>query len=327
MPDLKTKLYQMFILGTEGGKYRQALKNGLGGIIFFTRDIQNKEQFKQLINNIKKDSIIPPFLSIDQEGGRVERTENIHNGKKYLSAKFAYEKGKKYLEEQTRQIALELKEYGINLNFAPCIDVNTNPDNPIIGERAFSSNPDEVIEAEKIVSKTYLHTGILPCVKHYPGHGDANADSHLTLPQIDLTLEQMEQTHIKPFKSAIENGIDMVMVAHLHCTCFEKEPIPTSLSKNAIDYLHNELKFNGIAISDDMVMKGVADFGETQACIMGIEAGLNMFIYRYSDNKTINLIENVYKIAENDKILQKNIENSYEKIIKLKENNPNIFVI
>ena len=327
MPDLKTKLYQMFILGTEGGKYRQALKNGLGGIIFFTRDIQNKEQFKQLINNIKKDSIIPPFLSIDQEGGRVERTENIHNGKKYLSAKFAYEKGKKYLEEQTRQIALELKEYGINLNFAPCIDVNTNPDNPIIGERAFSSNPDKVIEAEKIVSKTYLQTGILPCVKHYPGHGDANADSHLTLPQIDLTLEQMEQTHIKPFKSAVENGIDMVMVAHLHCTCFEKEPIPTSLSKKAIDYLRNKLKFNGIAISDDMVMKGVADFGETQACIMGIKAGLNMFIYRYSDNKTINLIENVYKIAKNDETLQKNIENSYEKIIKLKENNPNIFVI
>lgn len=327
MPDLKTKLYQMFILGTEGGNYTKALKNGLGGIIFFTRDIQNKEQFKQLINNIKKDSIIPPFLSIDQEGGRVERTENIHNGKKYLSAKFAYEKGKKYLEEQTRQIALELKEYGINLNFAPCIDVNTNPDNPIIGERAFSSNPDEVIEAEKIVSGTYSQNGILPCVKHFPGHGDANADSHLTLPQIDLTLEQMEQTHIKPFKSAVENGIDMVMVAHLHCTCFEKEPIPTSLSKKAIDYLRNKLKFNGIAISDDMVMKGVADFGETQACIMGIKAGLNMFIYRYSDNKTINLIENVYKIAENDETLQKNIENSYEKIIKLKENNPNIFVI
>ncbi len=319
MPDLKTKLYQMFILGTEGGNYTKALKNGLGGIIFFTKDIQNKEQFKQLINNIKKDSIIPPFLSIDQEGGRVERTENIHNGKKYLSAQFAYEKGKKYLEEQTRQIALELKEYGINLNFAPCIDVNTNPDNPIIGERAFSSNPDEVIEAEKIVSKTYLQTGILPCVKHYPGHGDANADSHLTLPKIDQTLKQMEQTHIKPFKSAVENGIDMVMVAHLHCTCFEKELIPTSLSKNAIDYLHNELKFNGIAISDDMVMKGVADFGETQACIMGIKAGLNMFIYRYSDNKTINLIENVYKIAENDETLQKNIENSYEKIIKLKK--------
>lgn len=327
MPDLRTQLYQMFILGTEGGSYTQALKNGLGGVIFFTKDIQTKEQFQNLIKDIKKESLIPPFLSIDQEGGRVERTENIHNGKKYLSAKFAYEKGEKYLAEQTLQIAQELKEYGINLNFAPCIDVNTNPDNPIIGERAFSSIPEEVIEAEKIVSKTYKENNILPCVKHFPGHGDANADSHLTLPEIDLSLQKMEQTHIKPFKSAIENGIDMVMVAHLHCSCFEKEPIPTSLSKTAIDYLRNELGFEGIAISDDMVMKGVADFGEESACIMGIKAGLNMFIYRYSDDKTINLIENVLKVAKSDKILQKNIQNSYKKIINLKKNNPNMFVI
>lgn len=318
MPDLKTQLYQMFILGTEGGNYTQALKEGLGGVIFFTKDIQTKEQIKNLIKNIKKESLIPPFLAIDQEGGRVERTENIHNGKKYLSAKYAYAKGEKYLAEQTKEIAQELKEYGINLNFAPCTDVNTNPDNPIIGERAFSSNPDDVIKAEKIVSKTYAENGILPCVKHFPGHGDANADSHLTLPKIDLPLKEMEQTHIKPFKSAIENGIDMVMLAHLHCTCFEKEPIPTSLSKTAIDYLRNELHFDGIAISDDMVMKGVADFGETEACIMGIKAGLNMFIYRYSDDKTINLIENVLNVAKNDKNLQKNIENSYKKIINLK---------
>lgn len=327
MPDLRTKLYQMFILGTEGENYVDALKNGLGGIIFFTKDIQTEKQFKTFIKEIKNDALIPPFLSIDQEGGRVERTENLHNGKKYLSAKYAFEKGEEFLAQQTKEIAQELKGYGINLNFAPCIDVNTNPDNPIIGERGFSSNPNEVIKAEKIVSKTYKENGILPCVKHFPGHGDASADSHLTLPQIDLTLDEMERIHIKPFKSAIENGAEMVMVAHLHCTCFEKKPIPTSLSKTAIDYLRNDLHFEGIAISDDMVMKGVADFGEESACIMGIKAGLNMFIYRYSDDKTINIIEDVYKIAKNDKILQKNIEISYEKIIKLKENNPDMFVI
>lgn len=145
------------------------------------------------------------------------------------------------------------------MNFAPCIDTNTNPKNPIIGERAFSSNPDEVIAGESVVSKVYRQKGILPCVKHFPGHGDANADSHLSLPKIDLSLPDMEQTHIKPFKAAIDNGIEMIMVAHLHCTCFEKEPIPTSLSKNAISYLRNTLNFDGVAISDDMVMKGVAD--------------------------------------------------------------------
>ncbi len=315
---LREKLYQMFILGLEGGEYEYALQQGLGGVIFFSKDIHSENQFKELIKNIKTKSLIPPFLSIDQEGGRVERTENIHGGKKYLSAKFAFEKGEDFLAEQTKQIARELKSYGINLNFAPCIDVNTNPDNPIIGERAFSSKPDEVIKGEEIVSKIYRDNGIIPCVKHYPGHGDANTDSHLTLPKINLTLEQMEQTHIKPFKYAIQNKADMIMAAHLHCTCFEQKEIPTSLSENALSFLRNNLEFNGVIISDDMVMKGVARFGQLDACIMGIKAGLNMFIYRNSDTSTINMIEELYKIAKNDNELKNKIEDSYNRICKLK---------
>lgn len=319
MADLKEKLNQMFILGTKGEFYKQLLPQGLGGIIFFTEDIKTSEQFKNLTSEIKSISKIPPFLSIDQEGGRVERTENIHNGKKYFSAKFAFEKGIDFLRNQTKEISEELKSYGINLNFAPCIDTNTNPDNPIIGERAFSSNPDDVITGEEIVSQTYIKNGIIPCVKHFPGHGDANSDSHLTLPMIDLSLDEMENTHIKPFKSAIQNGIEMIMAAHLHCTCFEKDPIPASISKNAISYLRNKLNFNGIIISDDMVMKGVADFGEIEACEMGIKAGLNMFIYRFSDKKTIDIIESIYEKALSDNELKKNIEQSHEKIINLKK--------
>lgn len=320
MAELKEQLYQMFILGLEGEGYKQALKEGLGGVIFFTKDIHTPEQFRTLINEIKQNAKIPPFLSIDQEGGRVERTENIHSGKKYLSAKFAYEKGEKFLTAQTNQIAQELNSYGINLNFAPCIDTNTNPNNPIIGERAFSSNPDEVIKGEKIVSEIYRQNNIIPCVKHFPGHGNADSDSHLTLPVINLTLDKMEETHIKPFKAAVNNGIEMVMAAHLHCTCFEKEAIPTSLSKNALSYLRNKLKFNGVIISDDMVMKGVCTFGNTQACEMGIRAGLNMFIYRYSDIKTLNIIEEIYQKAIIDKELEENIKKSYTKIMDLKNN-------
>ena len=316
--DIRTKLYQMFILGTDGCGYNDALKNGLGGIIFFTKDIQSPEQFRKLINDIKSASVISPFLSIDQEGGRVERTENIHSGKKYLSAKFAYEKGDEFLQTQTKEIADELKSFGINMNFAPCIDVNTNPDNPIIGERAFSSDTDEVIKAEKIVSQTYRQNGIIPCVKHFPGHGDANADSHLTLPEINLSLEEMEKTHIKPFAYAARN-IEMVMVAHLHCTCFEKNIIPTSLSKNAISYLRNNLGFKGVTISDDMIMRGVANFGAIEACEMGIRAGLNMFIYRNSNPETIHIIETIAEKASKDNELKDNIEKSYEKIIALKE--------
>lgn len=318
--DLRTKLYQMFILGLEGGEYLDALSRGLGGVIFFTKDIQSVEQFKALVNGIKNNvnNIYPPFLSVDQEGGRVERTENIHGGKKYLSAKYAFEKGLDFLESQTERIACELRDYGINLNFAPCIDTNTNPNNPIIGERAFSSFPDEVIAGEKVVSKIYRKNKIIPCVKHFPGHGDANADSHLTLPEINLSLNEMIKFHIKPFAEAVKNGAEMIMVAHLHCSCFEKEKIPTSLSKNAISFLRNNLGYDGVIISDDMVMKGVADFGEIDACIMGIKAGINLFIYRYSDKKTIDIIEQVYKKALQDEELRKNIQYSFDKIINLK---------
>ena len=316
--DIKQKLYQMFILGIDGNGYKKALENNLGGIIFFTNDIKSKEQFKKLISDIKLLCNTVPFLSIDQEGGRVERTENIHNGKKYLSAKYAFEKGENFLRKQTAEIAQELKDYGINLNFAPCIDVNTNPNNPIIGERAFSSNADDVIKCEKIVSQTYRENGIIPCAKHFPGHGDANADSHLTLPEINLSLEEMEKTHIKPFKACAKT-IEMVMVAHLHCTCFEEDVIPTSLSKKAIDYLRNTLGFEGVAISDDMIMKGVADFGAEQACEMGIRAGLNMFIYRNSNPETIEIIETIAKKALTDKELRENIEKSYDKIMQLKQ--------
>ncbi len=318
--DLKTKLYQMFILGTDGNGYKEALKNGLGGMIFFTKDIHTQKQFRELVSEIKSEALIKPFLSIDQEGGRVERTENIHKGKKYLSAKFAFEKGEIFLEKQTLEIANELKSYGLNLNFAPCIDVNTNPNNPIIGERAFSNNVEDVIKGEKIVSQTYRENGIIPCVKHFPGHGDANADSHLTLPEIDLPLDEMEKTHIRPFEACAKN-IEMVMVAHLHCTCFEKENIPTSLNKKAISYLRNKLGFKGVAISDDMVMKGVAMQGNTpsEVCEKGIRAGLNMFIYRNSLPETIEIIETIAQKATVDKELKQNIEKSFELISSLKQ--------
>ena len=308
-------IYQMFILGT--GEYlHQALEKGLGGVIFFTKDIDSENQFKTLINNIKKTAIIPPFLSIDQEGGRVERTENIHP--RYISARYAFEKGEQFLAQQTETIAHELNSYGINLNFAPVADVNTNPNNPIIGERAFADNPEDVCIGVKIVTNVLRKNNIIPCVKHYPGHGDADKDSHLTLPKINLPMTEMESIHIKPFKNAIENNIEMIMAAHLHCTCFDNETIPSSLSKNAIGYLRNNLKYNGVVISDDMVMKGVQDYGILESIIAGINAGLDMFIFREADEKTFNAINNLVKIIYDDKLLQERIIKSNERINSLK---------
>ena len=313
--EIVQKLYQMFVLGCKGNNLENALNKGLGGVIFFKDDIQSKEDFKNLIKSLACHAKTMPFFSIDQEGGRVERTENIWGGKRYLSAKFAYEKGEDFLRNQTQAISDELKEYGINLNFAPCCDTNTNPNNPIIGERAFSSNPDEVIKGAKIVLDVYEKNGIIPCIKHFPGHGDADCDSHLTLPRINLSLEEMEKTHIKPFKAMIKRGVDMVMVAHLHCTCFNKDVIPTSLSKEAIECLRKD--YDGVICSDDMVMKALDNY--ENACETAIRAGVNLFLYRFSDDKTIEVIENIAQKVKNDKTLQNCIEASYDKIIKLKQ--------
>lgn len=304
-------IYQMFILGT-GEALDESLKKGLGGVIFFTKDIQSREQFKNLVSGIKSKSLIPPFLSIDQEGGRVERTENVHP--RYLSPRFAFQKGENFLHEQSEKIALELKDYGLNLNFAPCADVNTNPNNPIIGERSFSSNTDDVIKGINIVSEEFRKNGIIPCLKHFPGHGDADKDSHLTLPCIDLPLNEMEEIHIRPFKEKA----DMIMVAHLHCTCFDKNVIPASLSKNAVGYLRNNIGYNGVVITDDMVMKGVQDFGAVEACIMAIEAGVDMFIYRNANKETIEIIEEVIKRVEKSESLKKRVLASNKRIAELK---------
>ncbi len=305
-------VYQMFILGT-GEALDEALSKGLGGVIFFTRDIQTVEQFKNLIAEIKSKAEVAPFLSIDQEGGRVERTEKLHP--RYLSPRIAFQKGEEFLKSQSREIAQELKGYGINLNFAPCADVNTNPNNPIIGERSFSSDTDEVIRGVNIVSEEFRANGIIPCLKHFPGHGDADKDSHLALPCIDLPLAEMEKIHIRPFREKA----DMIMVAHLHCTCFDKEVLPTSLSKNAVGYLRNEIGYEGVVISDDMVMKGVQDFGAVEACVMAILAGVDMFIYRNADLDTIKVIEGVIAKAENNEALKRQILKANERIEALKK--------
>ena len=305
-------VYQMFILGMDNPF--EALSKGLGGVIFFTKDINSEEQLKNDINAIKKAALIQPFISIDQEGGRVERTEKIRP--KRLSPREAYKNG--ILKSQSDEMAKELSDWGFNLNFAPCADVNTNPNNPIIGERAFSDNPDDVVKGVEIFVNSMRKSGIIPCVKHFPGHGDADKDSHLTLPVINLSMNEMENIHIKPFKKAIENNIEMIMAAHLYCPCFDKEEVPASLSKNVLGYLRDTLNYKGVIISDDMIMKGVQAYGGLDACIKGINAGIDMFIFRNSDLDTLNIINELCEVVKNDSSLQKKVMNTYGRIMNLK---------
>lgn len=322
---LKQKINQLFIAGFEGEnpdkckEFQELLKNGLGGVIFFTQNIKSKEQFKNIIKSINQKALMPLFLTIDQEGGRVERTENIHKGKKYLSAKYAAEKGEEFLKKQTEEISKELNDYGINMNFSPVLDVNTNENNPVIGKRAYSNKTDEVIKFASIATETYLNNGIIPVGKHFPGHGDASVDSHKNLPTIDLSFEELENLHIKPFKKAIEQNIPAIMVAHVHYPCFDKEEIPSTLSKNIInDYLIEKLGFKGLIISDDMFMGAVQGYSPIEVCIKAINAGINMFIFRSTNKNTLKLVAELEKAILDKRIDEKLINISIEKIFRLK---------
>ncbi len=322
---LKQKISQMFITGFEGKDFlknqyfKTLLKNGLGGVIFFSSNIESEKQFKELINTISKEVLFPVFYSIDQEGGRVERTEKIHNGKKYLSAKPAFEMGLSFLQDQTKEIALELKSYGINMNFAPVLDVNTNDNNPIIGERAFSSNCDNVINASKVVLKEYEKYRIITVGKHFPGHGAAGQDSHKTLPVIDLSEEELRKTHIKPFEEAVKSGIPAIMCAHVLYPALDNSMCPASVSKKIIDgILIKQLGFEGVIITDDMEMNGIKGFSRLEAATMAINAGVNMFIFRNTTEEILKLIDSIEKNALEGNISLDNINTSVEKIIKLK---------
>lgn len=322
---LRQKIAQLFITGFSTEDYQsnsyfvKMLQEGLGGVIFFTCNIKSESQIKALTESLQKDASIPLFLSIDQEGGRVERTEKIHNGKKYLSAKPAYEMGLSFLQDQTKEIALELKNYGINMNFAPVLDVNTNKDNPIIGERAFSSNVNDVINAAKVVLKEYEKYGIIAVGKHFPGHGAASADSHKTLPIIDLNKEELYKTHIEPFKEAIKSGIPAIMAAHVLYPELDGGEMPASVSKTIInDILINEIGFKGVIITDDMEMNGIKGFTRVEACIKAINAGVSMFIFRDTTNDIFNLISQIEDAVNKGLINESLIDLAVKKIIDLK---------
>ncbi len=322
--NLKQKISQMFILGFEGKDFsknqyfKTLLNNGLGGVIFFSSNIETEKQFKDLIDKISKEALFPSFFSIDQEGGRVERTEKIHNGKKYLSAKPAFDMGLSFLQNQTKEIALELKSYGINMNFAPVLDVNTNENNPIIGERAFSSNCENVINAAKVVIKEYDKYGIITVGKHFPGHGASSADSHKTLPVIDLNEKEIKQTHIKPFEEAIKTGIPTIMAAHVLYPALDPD-FPASVSKKIIEnILINQLSFNGVILTDDMEMNGIKGYSKLEAVKMAINAGVNMFIFRNTTKEITQLICDIESNVLNGNISLEKINISVEKIINLK---------
>ena len=290
---LEEKVASLFIVTPEAlTGYNQVLKAGnstkealeqysVGGIVYFSKNIQTEEQVKEMLANTIQYSKYVPFIAIDEEGGAVSRVANSSlTTEKYENMDIL---GKTMTSEEAvsmgQTIGAYLSAYGFNMNFAPVADILINPNSPM-ENRIFSSDKTIVADLSSSVVKGMQEQKISACMKHFPGLGSVEEDSHNMLPSTARTLEEMRQEEFLPFIAGIEIGVDMIMVGHLSTPEITSSTVPASMSKMMItEILREELKFEGIIITDSMQMVAITkEYTSAQAAVGAIEAGADMVL-------------------------------------------------
>ncbi|MFZ0076907.1 MAG: beta-N-acetylhexosaminidase [Exiguobacterium undae] len=280
------KVDQLLYIGVAGTALTEAdrrllQQHALGGVLLLGGNITSSDQLKALTADINEaqTSDQRAFVGFDEEGGRVSR---VPDAQLKLSPSLIYgQKNDPELMEDVGQTLGSISRfYGFNMDFAPVLDVNSNPANPIIGDRALSADPQQVARLGVPLMQGMKEEDIVPVVKHFPGHGDTTVDSHVGLPRVDATKAELEQTELVPFKRAIQDGAEMVMVAHILFPALDKH-LPSSLSENVMnDVLREELKFDGVIITDDLVMGAITEqYGLAQAASLALENGADMAMF------------------------------------------------
>jgi len=292
------------ILGISGTTLSDEDKRALGelkpiGVIFFAKNFLDGapyevwlQKFQDLNNQIRqyteRESM---FVTLDHEGGRVVRTPPpiTRFPQALLLRSHAYEVAK--------ATAVELKSLGINLSWAPVADIFSQPNNPVIGSRAFGSNPETAAQGARDYYLGLRDSGIIGCAKHFPGHGDTSQDSHVELPVLNLTLEELRLRELIPFKTLIEVQIPLVMTVHILFPKIDPD-VPATLSQPILNnILREELGFKGVVVSDDLDMKAISDmFIQAGTVARSLNAGCDLFIV--SRNINSSSIERTYRIAE-----------------------------
>ncbi len=272
----------LFCLGFDGigvpDRVRRLLEAGLGGIVLFRRNLQELPQICGLTQQLHAAASAPLLLGVDQEGGRVTRLPA-----QFLNPPAAATLGVADDEALTadlaRAVGRELKAAGFTWNLAPVLDVHTNPANPVIGDRAFGKDPDRVARHGAAVIRGLAEADVLATAKHFPGHGDTSADSHLTLPESLQSAARWRAVEFLPFRRAIQAGVPLVLVGHLLCPALDPEA-PSSLSRAIITgILREELGYDGVVASDDMEMSAVAGRYEMgEAAVRFLEAGGDLIL-------------------------------------------------
>ena len=325
---LDEKIGQMIAIGIDGYSVDDTAKQlitdkKVGGVILFKDNISNSNQLLQLINDIKginSTNKIPIFISVDQEGGRVNRLpseikslpSNEIIGNKNDN-KLAYDIGK--------NIGYALGSFGFNMDFAPVLDVNSNPNNTVIGDRSFSNDKDKVASLGASEINGFKDSNIISVAKHFPGHGDTATDSHYALPIINKTLDELKSVEFVPFKKAIEEKVPAIMVSHILMPQIDANN-PASMSKTIItDILRKDLKFDGLIVTDDMTMGAVTnELDITTACINSINAGADLLLVCHGYDNEINVINAIKDSINNEIISIDTINKSVYRILSLKEN-------
>jgi beta-N-acetylhexosaminidase len=250
-----------------------------GGVILFSRNLVNPEQIVKLTNDLQTlAGDIPLLMAIDQEGGRVSRLPSDFTI--FPPAATVAQSGSTELAYQAAAVtAKELRGVGINMNMATVLDIHTNPANPIIGNRAFGTEPEQVCRMGAATIAGLQDHRVLACGKHFPGHGDTSTDSHVELPMVHATRERLEKIEIQPFRYAIDHGLQAIMTAHVHYPALDPAN-PATLSSTILSgLLRQQLGFSGVILSDDLEMRAILDHAAVgDAAIRSLQAGADMLL-------------------------------------------------
>jgi beta-N-acetylhexosaminidase len=292
---------------------------GFGGFILFQKNCLEARQILALCRRLwDRATSQPPFIAIDQEGGNVHRlpepfTHFPASGS--VGARndpdIAYRLG--------RAAAIELALVGINLNFAPVLDVNSNPQNPIIGARAFGAEPKPVIEISAAWARGLREGGVIPCGKHFPGHGATEQDSHFALPVVEKSFAELQAVELPPFIDACRNRIEALMTAHVKFTALDTE-FPATLSEPIVTgLLRHQFGYDGVLFSDDMAMHAISDsFEPGPAAALALLAGVDMLLFCHDAAQAAEVVEFLCSEVERSPALRSRIENSERRIDALK---------
>ena len=248
---------------------------GVSGVILFARNVGTRDETRALIHELKAVAQGPLLLSVDQEGGRVARlTEGFEA---FPSMREVGSWSEPRVRELGERLGKQVRDAGFDIDLAPVLDVDSNPANPVIGQRSFSRDAHVVAQLGSALIAG-LETEVAACAKHFPGHGDTDTDSHFHLPRLAHDLKRLRALELVPFKAAVKAGVSCVMTAHVVFDAVDPGT-PATMSAKAMDLLRNEVDFRGVCVTDDLEMKAIADhFGCGNAAVRAIAAGVDALL-------------------------------------------------